>query len=77
MNAHHRRGRTDYLAVRWRTSGTYGGFLGAAPKAIGQGVTFTGTDTLRVEAGELTEYWANADSLLFVQQLEVGTIPAR
>lgn len=43
--------------------------------ATGPGHTFTGTDTLRVKDGHLAEYWANADSLLFLQQLGVETVP--
>jgi len=40
-------------------------------------ITFTGTDTLRIAAGKLAEYWANADSLLFFQQLGIREIPAQ
>jgi predicted ester cyclase len=66
----------DYLVVRWKTEGTYGGgFPGASDNAVGSAITFTGTDTLRVVDGMLAEYWANADSLLFVQQLGVGEVP--
>jgi predicted ester cyclase len=62
----------DHLVVRWRASGSYkGGFPGAKAQ-IGKPITFSGTDTLRVEHGRLIEYWANADSLLFNQQLEAG-----
>ena len=68
----------EHLVVRWRAHGTYrGGFPGAAPEANGREVTFTGTDTLRIADGKLAEYWANADSLLFFQQLGVREIPAR
>jgi SnoaL-like polyketide cyclase len=68
----------DYLVVRWTAEGTYrGGFPGASEDAVGSAITFTGTDTLRVIDGMLTEYWANADSLLFVQQLGVTDVPAR
>jgi hypothetical protein len=68
----------EHLVVRWRAHGTYrGGFPGAAPEATGREVTFTGTDTLRITDGKLAEYWANADSLLFLQQLGVREIPAR
>jgi len=68
----------EYLVVRWKARGTYaGGFPGAAPDAVGRTVTFTGTDTLRVADGKLAEYWANADSLLFVQQLGVREVPAQ
>jgi predicted ester cyclase len=68
----------EYLVVRWTAHGTYrGGFPGASPEAAGREVTFTGTDVLRIAGGQLAEYWANADSLLFIQQLDVREIPAR
>jgi SnoaL-like polyketide cyclase len=68
----------EYLVLRWRACGSYaGGFPGAAPEAVGRTVTFTGTDTLRIAGGQLAEYWANADSLLFVQQLGVRELPAQ
>src|SRR4051794_22851228 len=36
----------EYLVVRWRARGTYrGGYPGASEEAIGNEVTFTGTDT--------------------------------
>ena len=67
----------EHLVVRWKAHGTYrGGFPGASPEAAGHEVTFTGTDTLRIADGMLAEYWANADSLLFFQQLGVREIPA-
>jgi hypothetical protein len=68
----------QHLVVRWKARGTYrGGFPGASPDAVGREVTFTGTDTLRIADGKLAEYWANADSLLFIQQLGVREGPAR
>ena len=68
----------EHLVVRWKAQGTYaGGFPGAAPGAVCRTVAFTGTDTLRIAGGKLAEYWANADSLLFVQQLGVREVPAR
>lgn len=67
----------EHMVVRWKASGTYrGGFPGASPEAAGRDVTFTGTDTLRIAGGKLAEYWANADSLLFFQQLGVRQVPA-
>jgi predicted ester cyclase len=67
----------EHLVVRWTAHGTYaGGFPGAPAEAIGRPVTFTGTDTLRVADGKLAEYWLNADSLLFNQQLGVRDVPA-
>ncbi|WP_406327499.1 ester cyclase [Streptomyces sp. NBC_00203] len=66
----------EYLVVRWQARGTYrGGFPGAPEEAIGNEVAFTGTDTLRVADGLLAEYWANADSLLLVQQLGLRELP--
>jgi SnoaL-like polyketide cyclase len=62
--------------VRWKAHGTYcGGLPGAAPQAAGREVTFTGTDTLRIAGGKLAEYWANADSVLFILQLGVRYVP--
>jgi hypothetical protein len=42
----------------------------------GRTCAFTGTDTLRIDNGMLAEYWANADSLLFFQQLGIQAVPA-
>jgi hypothetical protein len=71
----HRRGASG---LRWKAQGTYqGGFPGAPSEAVGREVTFTGTDTLRIADGKLAEYWANADSLLFFQQLGVREVPSR
>ena len=68
----------EHMVVRWKAHGTYrGGFPGASPEAAGREVTFTGTDTLRIAGGMLAEYWANADSLLFFQQLGIREVPAR
>ena len=68
----------EHLVVRWKAQGTYrGGFPGAPTEAVGRHVTFTGTDILRTADGKLAEYWANADSLLFFQQLGVRKVPAR
>ena len=46
------------------------------PTPAGGEISFTGTDTLRIENGKLAEYWADADSLLFFQQLGVAEVPA-
>jgi len=68
----------DHMAVRWKARGTYGGgFPGASPDAVGREITFTGTDTLRIADGMLAEYWANADSLLFFQQLGIREVPVQ
>ena len=67
----------EHLVVRWKAQGTYqGGFPGAPSEAVGREVTFTGTDTLRIADGKLAEYWADADSLLFFQQLGVREVRA-
>lgn len=65
------------MIVRWRADGTYTGALpGTDPAAAGRQVSFYGTDTLRLEGGLIAEYWANADSLWFVQQLGADRVPA-
>jgi hypothetical protein len=47
----------EHMVVRWKARGTYrGGFPGASPDAGGREVTFTGTDTLRIDDGMLAEY---------------------
>lgn len=67
----------DHRSLRWRARGTYGGgFPGAAPDAVGREVNFTGTDTLRIEAGKVAEYWANTDGVLLFQQLGIREVPA-
>lgn len=66
----------EFVVVRWRAQGRYrGGFPGGSPQAVGRNVTFTGTDMLRITDGKIEEYWANADSLLFIQQLGVTVMP--
>ena len=49
--------------------------LGKPLNAPGRVVNHTGTDTLRVVDGMIVEYWANADRLLFMQQ--IGALPGR
>ncbi|WP_203671869.1 MULTISPECIES: ester cyclase [unclassified Streptomyces] len=59
-----------YGSVRWKATGTYaGGFPGAKAKP-GTVVTFTGTDTLRMQDGKFVEYWVNTDTLLWLTQLQ-------
>lgn len=61
----------DHVVVRWIAKGTYGGGFPGATAAPGTKVRFTGTDTLRVRRGLITDYWLNADTLLLVTQLKV------
>lgn len=64
------------VILRWEANGAFqGGYPGAtAPK--GAPVRFFGTDTLRIDdTGRIVEYWANADSLWFVQQLGLLDVP--
>ncbi|MCA2224985.1 ester cyclase [Nonomuraea aurantiaca] len=61
----------DHAVVRWVANGTYGGGFPGATAAIGTKVRFTGTDTLRVRRGLITDYWLNADTLLLITQLKV------
>ncbi len=61
---------TDTVVLRWRADGAYVGGVPGATAAVGQMVNFFGTDILRVERdGRIHEYWANADSLWFAQQI--------
>ncbi|MEV7090815.1 ester cyclase [Streptomyces sp. NPDC093085] len=62
----------DYVSVRWSATGTYDGSFPGAKTPAGTVVTFTGTDTLRIQDGKFVEYWLNADGLHLVQQLQVG-----
>lgn len=60
----------DLVSGRWTATGTYaGGFPGATAEP-GTVITFTGTDTLRMEAGRFVEYWLNSDSLSLLTQLK-------
>lgn len=61
----------DHVSLRWVATGTYGGGFPGAAAAPGTPVTFTGNDTLRVERGQVAEYWLNADTLLLVTLLGV------
>ena len=65
----------DLVAGRWVARGTYRGGLPGATATSGTVLTFTGTDTWRVAGGQIVEYWANADSLLLMQQL--GAVSTR
>ncbi|MCF3134667.1 ester cyclase [Streptomyces olivochromogenes] len=60
-----------YASVRWTATGTYAGGFPGAQAEPGTVVTFTGTDTLRVEGGRFVEYWINSDTLELVRQLQV------
>ncbi len=65
-----------YMVVRWKVEGTYmGGVPGSSPDAIGRVIAFTGTDIVRVVDGKFVEYWLNADSLYFIQQVGVDGVP--
>lgn len=59
-----------YVSARWVATGTYGGGFPGAKAAPGTVITYTGTDTLRVEHGKFAEYWLNADTLSLLQQLQ-------
>ncbi|OYC98397.1 ester cyclase [Microbacterium sp. Yaish 1] len=62
----------NVIALRWRANGTYSGTLPSATAPAGRAVEFFGTDTLRVDDdNRICEYWANADSLWFTQQIEL------
>jgi len=61
-----------YVSARWRATGTYAGGFPGAKTAPGTVITYTGTDTLRLEHGKFAEYWLNADTLSLLQQLQAG-----
>lgn len=63
----------EFVLGRWRARGTFRGMPGTPQDTPGRAVDFTGTDTLRVVDGLIVEYWVNADSLLFMQQ--IGALP--
>lgn len=63
----------DTVVLRWRADGTYAGGVPGATAPAGGAVEFFGTDTLRIDDdGLIAEYWANADSLWFAQQIGLG-----
>ncbi|GAB3449272.1 ester cyclase [Actinophytocola sediminis] len=62
----------DHMSGRWIATGTYGGGFPGANAPVGTVVTWTGTDTLRLEHGKLAEYWFNADSHVLLRELQVG-----
>ncbi|WP_199807975.1 ester cyclase [Streptomyces sp. NRRL S-350] len=60
-----------HASLRWTATGTYtGGFPGAKAEP-GTTITFTGTDTLRMENGKFAEYWLNSDTFQLLTQLQV------
>ena len=63
----------DMVILRWHATGTYIGGIPNAAGPAGTPVTFSGTDTLRLDDDQhIAEYWANADSLWFAQQLNIS-----
>lgn len=65
----------DLIAGRWLFRGTYaGGIPGTPPTAVGAAVAYAGMDMLRIEAGQIVEYWLCADILSMLQQ--VGVLPS-
>jgi predicted ester cyclase len=66
-----------FMVVRWKLQGTYnGGAPGSSHDAVGRTVAFTGTDIVRIEDGKFAEYWLNADTLSFMQQIGIHEIAA-
>lgn len=59
----------DLLALRWRAEGSYAGGTPGATAPAGTPVSFTGTDILRLEGGQIAEYWINSDTLVLLTQL--------
>lgn len=64
-----------FIAGRWLFRGSYaGGIPGASATAIGNEVSYAGMDMLRIEAGQIVEYWLCADMMSLLQQL--GVLPS-
>ena len=64
----------DKVAIRVTWRGTHKGeFMGIVP--TGKKINITNTAILRIAYSKLTEIWATADTLRFMQQL--GTIPSQ
>lgn len=61
----------DHCVVRWSADGSYAGGYPGAGATIGTPVAFTGTDVLRVDNGQLAEYWLNSDMHVLLAQLQV------
>ena len=59
------------LGGRWSVAGHYAGGFPGATAAVGTPMSFTGTDTLRIEDGRLAEYWLNSDTHVMLAQLGV------
>ncbi|MFC0107444.1 ester cyclase [Kibdelosporangium aridum] len=55
-----------FVVIRWHAEGTY----------EGRRIEFYGTDILKIADEVITEYWANADSLWFAQQIGMKEVPA-
>lgn len=65
----------DLMTGRWRFQATYrGGIPGSPPDVIGKAIEYAGIDMLRIEAGQIVEYWLCADILQMLQQ--IGVIPS-
>ncbi|MFQ1002366.1 ester cyclase [Modestobacter sp. SSW1-42] len=62
----------DRIALRWIAEGTYAGTVPGAAAPAGTPISFTGTDLLRIEDGQVAEYWLNADTLGLLTQLQVS-----
>jgi hypothetical protein len=50
-----------FIAARWRAVGTYAGGLPGATVPAGSEIAFHGNDILRVEDGQIAEYWVSSD----------------
>jgi predicted ester cyclase len=65
----------DLVVVRWSVTGTHEGELrGIDP--TGKEVTYEEWVMYRVEEGEITEMWAQADALGVFEQLGVVDLPS-
>lgn len=61
----------DHMAGHWSVTGTYAGGFPGATAPVGTVVEFHGTDVLRIEGGQVAEYWLVSDIATLMMQLGV------
>ncbi len=61
----------DYLAARWKATGSYAGGLPGATAEPGRHISFHGNDILRLEGGKVAEYWVSSDGAHLMAQLGI------
>lgn len=59
----------SFVAARWEATGTYQGGVPGATAPAGQAISFHGHDILRLEDGQIVEYWVSSDGAYLMAQL--------